>query len=163
MSIVQVCYSWWCLSALCILDRLHWNRRSHSFYLVLSGVGQASMAFTFHMVYAAKVCTVLQLCSCGIDCISAFRLCVCVLCTHSSERMLISLHSLGQKVVVACRINKMELSQIDQKTWLMHFIPFLALQHCLDGLQRPGTYRPCICIACQGDATNTPASEAMTA
>ncbi len=36
------------------------------------------MAFTFHMVYAAKVCTVLQLCSCGIDCISAFRLCVCV-------------------------------------------------------------------------------------
>jgi len=29
--------------------------------------------------------------------------------------------------VVACRINKMELSQIDQKTWLMHFIPFFVI------------------------------------
>ncbi len=54
-----------------------------------------------------------------------------MLYTHSPERMLISLNSLSEKVVVACRMKTMAVSQIDQKTWSMHSILFLALQHYL--------------------------------
>lgn len=52
-------------------------------------MAQASMACTSHVAYAADVFTVL-LCICGIDCILKVPV-----CTHSSERMLITAPSLG--------------------------------------------------------------------
>ncbi len=89
------------------------------------------MAFTFQVAYAANACTVhAQLYDGSIVCILIVEVAY-MLYTHAPQRMLISLNSLSKKVAVACRMKTMAVSQIDQKTWSMHSIPFLALQRCL--------------------------------
>jgi hypothetical protein len=76
---LQVCYSWWCMSCLAILDRLHWIDQAALTKFIL--YCQVSMYRLYCLLFAAAAAARL-----GVQCCwwSLYKLFALLLSKHSS-------------------------------------------------------------------------------